>query len=105
MQRTLTFHLISDSRFGEDETSHSELVNAMYDHLSNLPTIMPAFGPHKLYRFGDTYSWRTQFWVTKTRTLTWQQVKQAVNSIRACYYTFVQRSDRNNHLKHASPSS
>lgn len=88
MTRTLTFQLISDSRQGENETSHAELVHALCQRLGQLPTVAVTSKPANLYHFGDTASYRTRFHITKSRAVTWDQVKQTINTVRACHYTF-----------------
>ena len=88
---TLHFQQIADSRFGENEESLNSKIKGVLENLGKLPGVHVDVGkPGSLSFDGNsTAQYRADFWVTKNRQTTWEQVYRAVNAICAVPYRFL----------------
>ena len=97
MGRTLHFQQIADSRFGGDEALLSQLVQDTVEALSQLPGVFGQIGQPRELTFppgsqdtNPTTQWRVDFYVTKDRRTTWNEVYETVNQVRPVHYSFLE---------------
>lgn len=88
--KTLSFQQIADSRDGEDEQALELIVSQVLENLRCLPGVNVEVGPtHPVsFRRRQVIQYRADFWVTKDRQSTWEQVYRAVNAVRPVPFTF-----------------
>ena len=96
--KTLTFVQISDSRFSGSEGELEVLSETVLKALSSLAGVTTQTDEARLLEFsapdeaGKVKSWRQRFYVQKTgRVTNWDDVRRAVNSVKAVPYEFIQR--------------
>ena len=101
---TLTFVQISDSRFSGSEQELATLSGNVLKALSSLPGVIVQADEARLLEFSvpdesdKVKSWRQRFFVQKSsfvqktgRVTTWDDIRRAVNSVKAVPYELIKR--------------
>ena len=92
MSRTLIFELIQDTRFSDTPKGVvSKWTTKIENKLKKLPTVTIRTYPTRRVEFADgTISYRKKIHVNKeTRKVTWDDIYSVINSVKACYYSFI----------------
>lgn len=90
--RMLHFMQIVDSRFNENEELLKERISLISTNLEQLPDVKVTTDRYRKVYFGEPepgIQYRVDFYVSKSRSTTWETIMHIVNNVKAVPYDFV----------------